>query len=128
MDVELGQSMYWEFHAACTGPTPVSRLSRHAIGRIDPGTHLNRSKTLQYFPVQFQLLGLRAVGEHEREIDIGRRSLRGDGADSVLRQGRIGIAGIVGEKLVSIGIMPVSYTHLRAHETGRNLVCRLLLE
>ena len=25
-------------------------------------------------------------------------------------------------------IDPVSYTHLRAHETGRNLVCRLLLE
>ena len=24
--------------------------------------------------------------------------------------------------------LPVSYTHLRAHETGRNLVCRLLLE
>ena len=23
-------------------------------------------------------------------------------------------------------IGPVSYTHLRAHETGRNLVCRLL--
>src|SRR5674476_1679977 len=23
--------------------------------------------------------------------------------------------------------IPVSYTHLRAHETGRNLVCRLLL-
>src|SRR5678809_1783806 len=23
--------------------------------------------------------------------------------------------------------MPVSYTHLRAHETGRNIVCRLLL-
>ena len=27
-----------------------------------------------------------------------------------------------------IGIEAVSYTHLRAHETGRNLVCRLLLE
>ena len=26
------------------------------------------------------------------------------------------------------GIEAVSYTHLRAHETGRNLVCRLLLE
>src|SRR5674476_667984 len=26
------------------------------------------------------------------------------------------------------GWIPVSYTHLRAHETGRNLVCRLLLE
>ena len=25
-------------------------------------------------------------------------------------------------------VTPVSYTHLRAHETGRNLVCRLLLE
>ena len=25
-------------------------------------------------------------------------------------------------------LQPVSYTHLRAHETGRNLVCRLLLE
>src|SRR5674476_1640351 len=26
------------------------------------------------------------------------------------------------------GSESVSYTHLRAHETGRNLVCRLLLE
>src|SRR5678809_20643 len=26
------------------------------------------------------------------------------------------------------GQISVSYTHLRAHETGRNLVCRLLLE
>ena len=26
------------------------------------------------------------------------------------------------------GVQTVSYTHLRAHETGRNLVCRLLLE
>src|SRR5678809_1328320 len=26
------------------------------------------------------------------------------------------------------GPVAVSYTHLRAHETGRNLVCRLLLE
>ena len=26
------------------------------------------------------------------------------------------------------GFHAVSYTHLRAHETGRNLVCRLLLE
>ena len=27
-----------------------------------------------------------------------------------------------------MAIYTVSYTHLRAHETGRNLVCRLLLE
>ena len=30
--------------------------------------------------------------------------------------------------LITRAAMPVSYTHLRAHETGRNLVCRLLLE
>ena len=42
-----------------------------------------------------------------------------------------------GEKVVLYGpsghgkstlLASVSYTHLRAHETGRNLVCRLLLE
>ena len=27
-----------------------------------------------------------------------------------------------------MNVIAVSYTHLRAHETGRNLVCRLLLE
>ena len=30
--------------------------------------------------------------------------------------------------LATAKLDPVSYTHLRAHETGRNLVCRLLLE
>ena len=32
------------------------------------------------------------------------------------------------EIVLADAIAPVSYTHLRAHETGRNLVCRLLLE
>ena len=31
-------------------------------------------------------------------------------------------------RTLSNRLYPVSYTHLRAHETGRNLVCRLLLE
>ena len=35
----------------------------------------------------------------------------------------MGLTGFLLEDLTS-----VSYTHLRAHETGRNLVCRLLLE
>src|SRR5678809_103040 len=30
--------------------------------------------------------------------------------------------------LFTFSMLTVSYTHLRAHETGRNLVCRLLLE
>ena len=32
------------------------------------------------------------------------------------------------EVVPTLHLTPVSYTHLRAHETGRNLVCRLLLE
>src|SRR5678810_565683 len=30
-----------------------------------------------------------------------------------------------GVRMSTIHLHPVSYTHLRAHETGRNLVCRL---
>ena len=30
--------------------------------------------------------------------------------------------------LVTLYVYPVSYTHLRAHETPEHLVCRLLLE
>ena len=34
----------------------------------------------------------------------------------------------VQEPVVDMGTVPVSYTHLRAHETVLDLVCRLLLE
>ena len=37
-------------------------------------------------------------------------------------------AGVVEKSGAWYSYMAVSYTHLRAHETGRNLVCRLLLE
>ena len=39
-------------------------------------------------------------------------------------------AKLTGEEIAVLKKMigAVSYTHLRAHETGRNLVCRLLLE
>src|SRR5674476_690927 len=35
---------------------------------------------------------------------------------------------VIGAGPIGLGTITVSYTHLRAHETGRNLVCRLLLE
>ena len=35
---------------------------------------------------------------------------------------------VAGAPTITLNPKPVSYTHLRAHETGRNLVCRLLLE
>ena len=44
----------------------------------------------------------------------------------------IGAVDMISEQLQILSVqgtvIPVSYTHLRAHETGRNLVCRLLLE
>ena len=39
----------------------------------------------------------------------------------------LAVSAFAADALVSMTV-PVSYTHLRAHETGRNLVCRLLLE
>src|SRR5665213_83851 len=42
-------------------------------------------------------------------------------------QGSSSVFGTMGQSSTAT-LNPVSYTHLRAHETGRNLVCRLLLE
>src|SRR5660397_254303 len=39
-----------------------------------------------------------------------------------------GVSVEVVRKLAGVIPIPVSYTHLRAHETKANLVCRLLLE
>src|SRR5678809_1740722 len=39
----------------------------------------------------------------------------------------IGMLTLTGNTISMDVFGPVSYTHLRAHETGRNLVCRLLL-
>src|SRR5674476_772307 len=55
--------------------------------------------------------GLTAEDPHR--LEQGRRDPATSRPDAQRREGELG---------------PVSYTHLRAHETGRNLVCRLLLE
>src|SRR5665213_3754875 len=50
-----------------------------------------------------------------------------DHQDGVLRRDPLDQCGDLVDVLMShAGHRPVSYTHLRAHETGRNLVCRLL--
>src|SRR5674476_1425486 len=41
---------------------------------------------------------------------------------------RMAMSGTSGRTKKMMDAAAVSYTHLRAHETGRNLVCRLLLE
>src|SRR5665647_2801646 len=57
-----------------------------------------------------------------------------DGAASASAAGvgcgglRRGLSGCCGLLLLALDVRPVSYTHLRAHETDSYLVCRLLLE
>src|SRR5678815_5108474 len=60
-----------------------------------------------------------------RDADIG--SLMGGRVSEVLVEE--GDSVQAGETLVRFDrYLPVSYTHLRAHETPEHLVCRLLLE
>src|SRR5678810_1432490 len=62
---------------------------------------------------------------------------KGDGALCSFNSAIEGVRAALGLQLamqtapfvpLRVGMHTVSYTHLRAHETGRNLVCRLLLE
>src|SRR5678810_210593 len=74
--------------------------------------------------------------EHACDVDV----LQATGSVSINRnlgvlilEAREGCAGegshsVARIKDLQVAIEAVSYTHLRAHETGRNLVCRLLLE
>ena len=55
------------------------------------------------------------------------------GEDTVIKVGatpapHAEVLEVIKDNLEEEGYTSVSYTHLRAHETGRNLVCRLLLE
>ena len=46
----------------------------------------------------------------------------------IATESKAGLAGGVTSYFEMPNVNPVSYTHLRAHETKANLVCRLLLE
>src|SRR5660397_249797 len=70
------------------------------------------------------LAGKLTAGENIHVIDLNPDALQ------VLNQ-TFGVtsAEVINAKIASCDvIVPVSYTHLRAHETKANLVCRLLLE
>src|SRR5678815_5002697 len=59
---------------------------------------------------------LRTIGMTRRQA---RRMIRHESVITALIGAALGLP---------LGIFPVSYTHLRAHETPEHLVCRLLLE
>src|SRR5450756_1798618 len=66
---------------------------------------------------------LRAAGLSHR----GRNPGVDRGEEGSVRGGREADMGLRGARVPG-GEEPVSYTHLRAHETRHDLVCRLLLE
>src|SRR5678810_1022373 len=75
-----------------------------------------------------------ARGEHGLAHDLPR-ILKGThssgeiaGAEAIRARGIIAVLSALRMLRQPYGVVAVSYTHLRAHETGRNPVCRLLLE
>ena len=57
-----------------------------------------------------------------------KRLARGFSLVEVLLALALGLVLILGASQILISARSVSYTHLRAHETRHDLVCRLLLE
>ena len=74
------------------------------------------------------LLGIRGV-QAMTVVDILPGQRRRLQLDALLAAMADPVLAVDGKGLVLLANpASVSYTHLRAHETGRNLVCRLLLE
>src|SRR5674476_1551124 len=91
-----------ETRAGRPRPVPTARDPRRRHARLDPRS--DRRERRQRRPTD------------DRAVFLGEPRGGAVGADALPRDGG------------KPHPLPVSYTHLRAHETGRNLVCRLLLE
>src|SRR5660397_284745 len=91
---------------------------RHCLPHEAPGLHITSPRKLILTHLGF----LRLPGLLTHSGDDGHLHLRVvllESGQSVSLENSVGILK---------PITPVSYTHLRAHETKANLVCRLLLE
>src|SRR5674476_1684241 len=104
--------------------------------RLDGGDRLGERHATGDRPLQEQADDLAFAGldllpdDHTHAVavsDLARLEAAG-GLEAREIADRYGVRVIVGEEVKTsegevIGLFPVSYTHLRAHETGRNLVC-----
>src|SRR5674476_834574 len=84
--------------AAMRIATELERIGDQAVNIAERALELNSRPPLE-LPIDIKLMADMALGMVRTSIDA----------------------------FVNQDPKPVSYTHLRAHETGRNLVCRLLL-
>eukprot|EP00658_Telonema_sp_P-2_P067169 TRINITY_DN56105_c0_g1_i1.p1 TRINITY_DN56105_c0_g1~~TRINITY_DN56105_c0_g1_i1.p1 ORF type:complete len:137 (-),score=53.58 TRINITY_DN56105_c0_g1_i1:105-515(-) len=94
--------------------TDIKAFNQSGLGTID-----SRFKTTD--PVVEEELAARTVGLVSKEEFKRRRDLI-DPAAGTRGEGK------KRKKKKKQEVKPVSYTHLRAHETPEHLVCRLLLE
>ena len=99
-------------------PEPlVEHLGRAGVERGEGADHAGLALREHQVGVGDEML---AKGDQVRVVRLQRR-VRALEAEPAAQDHRIRIAG-------SQMLEPVSYTHLRAHETVLDLVCRLLLE
>src|SRR5678810_518873 len=101
------------------------------------GSINNFTKQIPYFAQNYKVIiaDSRAQGKSTDSADSLSYEMMADDYAALLDVMKIDSAYVVGWSdgginglLMAIRHPAVSYTHLRAHETGRNLVCRLLLE
>eukprot|EP00658_Telonema_sp_P-2_P001173 TRINITY_DN10449_c0_g1_i5.p1 TRINITY_DN10449_c0_g1~~TRINITY_DN10449_c0_g1_i5.p1 ORF type:complete len:103 (+),score=18.04 TRINITY_DN10449_c0_g1_i5:120-428(+) len=92
----------------CIRDSPNVSLCRIVVGMLPVRLMPSRASTTPVSPL--------AAGRSPRGSSSGRALLL---EEDCIVMGRVFMAPIV---------RPVSYTHLRAHETPEHLVCRLLLE
>ena len=67
-----------------------------------------------------------AAGQKVMVATIGTQLFNAEGEAFTIKKGKI--RGAESQGMICAEDEPVSYTHLRAHETVLDLVCRLLLE
>src|SRR5660398_39111 len=67
-----------------------------------------------------------SAGPKERAIVAGHRHTTGACRAPNQPKREYSVAREMPSSLATAALLPVSYTHLRAHETKANLVCRLL--
>src|SRR5665213_2011666 len=111
--------------------TPSSNTQKHhgnSIKETVPSERAVDAVSRIRFPLLALGLAALAAGVWAGLLRFGW-SLPDGRANLIELHGPLMVFGFLGTVIsLERAVAPVSYTHLRAHETGRNLVCRLLLE